>query len=97
MVRSGKKGRLGNIKRVKKRWTIRRVPKRCYKSCFLYLGLFTEDYEINVHKLISLWVAEGFVQSRRDEKIQDVAEDYLEDYIQRSMLQLALKLFGCYF
>ncbi|KAF9626522.1 hypothetical protein IFM89_034456 [Coptis chinensis] len=56
-----------------------------------------KDYEINVHKLISLWIAEGFVQSRRDEKIQDVAEDYLEDYIQRSMLQLALKLFGCYF
>ncbi|KAF9624499.1 hypothetical protein IFM89_011542 [Coptis chinensis] len=54
------------------------------KPCFLYLGLFPEDHEIDVNKLISLWVAEGFVQSRRDEKMEDVADDYLEELIQRN-------------
>ncbi|XXG55016.1 hypothetical protein AAC387_Pa03g2756 [Persea americana] len=34
------------------------------KPCFLYLGLFPEDYEIKSKELIRLWVAEGFIQQR---------------------------------
>lgn len=56
------------------------------KSCFLYLGLFPEDYEITADRLILLWVAEGFVQPRGEENMEDVAEDYLEELIQRSMI-----------
>ncbi|KAK4368881.1 hypothetical protein RND71_012673 [Anisodus tanguticus] len=31
------------------------------KSCFLYMGVFPEDKEVNIGTLISLWVSEGFV------------------------------------
>ncbi|XXG55018.1 hypothetical protein AAC387_Pa03g2757 [Persea americana] len=34
------------------------------KPCFLYLGLFPEDYEIKSKELIRLWIAEGFIQQR---------------------------------
>ncbi|KAF5202432.1 Disease resistance protein rph8a [Thalictrum thalictroides] len=58
------------------------------KSCFLYLGLFPEDFQIKANRLIRLWVAEGFVLARGEEKMEDVAEDYLEELIQRSMIQV---------
>ncbi|KAJ4976371.1 hypothetical protein NE237_001477 [Protea cynaroides] len=57
------------------------------QSCFLYFGLFPEDYEISCSKLIQLWVAEGFIQERGDETIEDIAEEYLEELIQRSLIQ----------
>ncbi|KAJ4976870.1 hypothetical protein NE237_001976 [Protea cynaroides] len=57
------------------------------QSCFLYFGLFPEDYEISCSKLIQLWVAEGFIQERGDETLEDIAEEYLEELIQRSLIQ----------
>ncbi|OVA18807.1 Disease resistance protein [Macleaya cordata] len=58
------------------------------KSCFLYFGLFPEDHEIRAKKLIHYWVAEGFVQRRGEETMEDIAEDYLEELIQRSLIQV---------
>ncbi|XP_042519607.1 putative disease resistance protein At1g50180 [Macadamia integrifolia] len=58
------------------------------QSCFLYFGLFPEDHEIHSNKLIRLWVAEGFIQQRGDETLEDVAEEYLEELIGRSMIQV---------
>ncbi|XXG71055.1 hypothetical protein AAC387_Pa07g0393 [Persea americana] len=59
------------------------------KPCFLYLGLFPEDYKISSRRLIRLWIAEGFIQYRDNEILEDTAEDYLEDLVGRSMIQVA--------
>ena len=61
------------------------------KPCFLYLGLFPEDSEISVGKLILLWIAEGFVRQRGQESMEDVAQDFLEELVDRSMIQVAEK------
>ncbi|XP_058114689.1 probable disease resistance RPP8-like protein 2 [Magnolia sinica] len=58
------------------------------KPCFLYVGVFPEDYEISARKLIQLWVAEGFVPSRGAETLEEVAEDCLDELIQRSLIQM---------
>ncbi|KAL6323333.1 hypothetical protein AAG906_029340 [Vitis piasezkii] len=63
------------------------------KSCFLYCGLFPEDSEIWTDKLIRLWVAEGFIQRRGEEIAEDVAEDQLQELIDRSMIQVADRSF----
>jgi hypothetical protein len=65
--------------------------RRCLKRCFLYFGMYPEDFEIPVRPLIHLWVAEGFIQpvDRRD--LEDVAEYYLEELIDRSLIQVASK------
>ncbi|KAK6127627.1 hypothetical protein DH2020_038632 [Rehmannia glutinosa] len=34
------------------------------RECFLYLGMFPEDYEIPAWKLTLMWIAEGFIQQR---------------------------------
>lgn len=51
------------------------------KLCFLYMGLFPENYEISVKNLTWLWVAEGFIRSYSSKSLEEVAEDYLADLI----------------
>ncbi|XP_028098615.1 putative late blight resistance protein homolog R1B-8 [Camellia sinensis] len=66
---------------------------RHLKPCFLYLGAFTEDREISVQRLIWLWIAEGFIQKVGQKSLEEVAEDYLMDLIQRNLVIVARKRF----
>ncbi|EYU29848.1 hypothetical protein MIMGU_mgv1a017879mg [Erythranthe guttata] len=34
------------------------------KACFLYMGAFTQNYEVTPYQLINLWSAEGFLNSK---------------------------------
>ncbi|KAM3704044.1 hypothetical protein ACJW30_04G146500 [Castanea mollissima] len=61
------------------------------KPCFLYFGIYPEDFEIPMRQLIQLWIAEGFIQQTGMRKKEDVAEDYLEELIDRSLIQVAMK------
>ncbi|RZC48335.1 hypothetical protein C5167_041295 [Papaver somniferum] len=58
------------------------------KPCFLYMSLFPEDGEIRATKLFQYWIAEGFVEKRDQKTLEDVAEDYLEELIRRSLIQV---------
>ncbi|KAK6946337.1 NB-ARC [Dillenia turbinata] len=61
------------------------------KSCFLYLGMFPEDSEIRVKPLIRMWIAEGFISSQqidREENVEQAGEEYLQELIQRSLIQV---------
>ncbi|XP_014522592.1 disease resistance protein RPP13-like [Vigna radiata var. radiata] len=64
------------------------LPRRL-KPCFLYLGLFPEDFKIPVTPLLQKWVAEGFIQDTGNRDPDDVAEDYLYELIDRSLVQVA--------
>ncbi|KAL0425308.1 UNVERIFIED_CONTAM: putative late blight resistance proteinR1A-4 [Sesamum radiatum] len=56
------------------------------KPCFLYMGIFPEDYEIRVSKLIKLWVAEGFLKPITSQSLEEVAMKYLQDLIDRNLI-----------
>ncbi|XP_006345616.1 putative late blight resistance protein homolog R1B-17 [Solanum tuberosum] len=56
------------------------------RACFLYMGGFPQDREINVSKLIRLWIAEQFIKERRNKRLELVAEEYLEELIDRSLV-----------
>ncbi|GFS31373.1 hypothetical protein Acr_00g0016950 [Actinidia rufa] len=58
------------------------------KTCFLYFGLFPRDFEISAKQLVRLWIAEGFVQEKDKETMEEVGEDYLEDLIARNFVQV---------
>ncbi|KAK9987898.1 hypothetical protein SO802_028137 [Lithocarpus litseifolius] len=61
------------------------------KPCFLYLGLFPEDFEIPTKELIRMWMGEGFIsqiQQRggREDTMDDVGDRYLRELVQRCMV-----------
>ncbi|KAG6539112.1 putative disease resistance RPP13-like protein 3 [Zingiber officinale] len=60
------------------------------KPCFLYFAAFPEDYRIAAERIIQLWIAEGFIQTKDkvDQTMEDLAEAYLKDLTDRSMLQM---------
>nr|XP_009777084.1 PREDICTED: putative late blight resistance protein homolog R1A-3 isoform X2 [Nicotiana sylvestris] len=47
---------------------------------------FPEDMEINVSKLIRLWISEQFIKARSYKRLEVVAEEYLQDLIDRSLI-----------
>ncbi|XP_022859151.1 putative late blight resistance protein homolog R1B-17 isoform X2 [Olea europaea var. sylvestris] len=56
------------------------------KPCFLYFGTYDEDEKIPIHDLISLWVAEGFIEKEEQKCLEDVALKYLMELIDRSLI-----------
>ncbi|XP_051123225.1 probable disease resistance protein RF45 [Andrographis paniculata] len=56
------------------------------KNCFLYLGMFPEDHEISAWTLTRLWIAEGFVQHKDGESLEETAEGILNDLINRNLV-----------
>ncbi|KAF7046279.1 hypothetical protein CFC21_055313 [Triticum aestivum] len=57
------------------------------KSCFLYLSLFPEDFEIKRRRLVERWIAEGFIIARHGVSVEDVGNSYFNDLINRSLIQ----------
>ncbi|KAL0318595.1 UNVERIFIED_CONTAM: putative late blight resistance proteinR1B-8 [Sesamum angustifolium] len=58
------------------------------RACFLYLGMFPEDFEIPVRELIRMWVAEGFIQQKSSVSLEEIAENYLEDLVNRNLVMV---------
>ncbi|KAH9804396.1 NB-ARC domain-containing protein [Citrus sinensis] len=59
------------------------------KSCLLYFGLFQESCKVNCARLIRLWIAEGFVQYSKRPTSEQVAEEFLNELIDRSLVQVS--------
>ncbi|GMP78536.1 hypothetical protein CsSME_00034450 [Camellia sinensis var. sinensis] len=59
------------------------------KSCFLYFGITPEDYSISRARLIRLWIAEGLVEERKGNTLEEVAEGYLTELIDRCLVQVS--------
>lgn len=59
------------------------------KYCILYLSVFPEDYLIKRMRLIRLWIAEGFIEAKEGKTLEEVAEDYLKELLNRNLLQVA--------
>ncbi|KAL6544589.1 hypothetical protein OROMI_023451 [Orobanche minor] len=56
------------------------------KLCFLYMGIFPENYQISISKLYKLWVVEGFlrISQAKINEIQTV--EWLEELVSRSII-----------
>ncbi|KAH7674202.1 P-loop containing nucleoside triphosphate hydrolase protein [Dioscorea alata] len=60
------------------------------KPCFLYFAMLPQDSSlINARDLMLKWIAEGFIEARDEETMEEVAEEYLEELVHRSLIQVA--------
>uniref|UniRef100_A0A0D9XHH9 Uncharacterized protein n=1 Tax=Leersia perrieri TaxID=77586 RepID=A0A0D9XHH9_9ORYZ len=58
------------------------------KSCMMYFSIFPEDYEVHKDRLLWRWIAEGLVQEKRGLSLMEVAESYMDELVNRNMIQL---------
>lgn len=56
----------------------------------MYFGIFPEDYLVHEARLIKLWIAEGFVESKGDKTLEQVAKEYLNELICRNLVSFEL-------
>jgi len=59
------------------------------KSCMLYFGMYPEDYIIKRKRLTRQWMAEGFVKNEHTRPVEEVAEEYLTELVERSLVQVS--------
>ncbi|WVZ85501.1 hypothetical protein U9M48_032423 [Paspalum notatum var. saurae] len=57
------------------------------RTCFLYLGIYPEDFTIKRDDLIRQWVAEGFVHNIYGRNLEEDAKSYFNELINRSLIQ----------
>ncbi|KAL6008675.1 hypothetical protein ACLOJK_021901 [Asimina triloba] len=57
------------------------------KQCFAYCSIFPKDSKIDKDKLVKMWLAQGFIQSQGRREIEDIAEEYFDELVARSMFQ----------
>ena len=61
------------------------------KQCSLYLSVFPEDYLIKRMKLIRLWIVDKFAEEKQGLTMEEVAEEYLNVLVNRSLIQVVEK------
>ncbi|CAA2973977.1 late blight resistance homolog R1A-10 [Olea europaea subsp. europaea] len=59
---------------------------RHLKGCFLCMAIFPEYHNISISKLYKLWFAEGLLKSVKSKSLEDVAEGYLFDLVDRNLV-----------
>ncbi|CAO2143551.1 unnamed protein product [Urochloa humidicola] len=61
------------------------------KNCFLHCAMFPEDYKMNRRRLIRHWITSGFINEKENKTVEQVAQGYLSDLVNRSLLQVVRK------
>ncbi|KAH0645648.1 hypothetical protein KY285_034678 [Solanum tuberosum] len=57
------------------------------RQCFVYCAVFLKDTEIEKEKLISLWMAHGFLLSKGNMELEDVGNEVWKELCLRSLFQ----------
>jgi NB-ARC domain len=67
------------------------------KPCFMYFASFPEDYTIKAKSLMRLWIAEGFIPEVDNMTMEETAENYLEELVQRYLPLCEVSKFSSYY
>ncbi|XP_044952719.1 disease resistance protein RGA5-like [Hordeum vulgare subsp. vulgare] len=64
------------------------------RTCFLYLGMYPEDYEIMRDDLVRKWIAEGLVGNSHGKTLEDIGISYFNELVNRSLIQPVINYRG---
>lgn len=63
------------------------------KPCFVFCSLFPKDYEFRSELLVPLWIAQGYLKTRkRDENFEQMGMSYIRQFCSRSLSQVEMDL-----
>ncbi|EMS68462.1 Disease resistance protein RPM1 [Triticum urartu] len=62
------------------------VPEHL-KSCLLYLSMFQKGYEIRVDRLVSGWIAEGYIPEKANVTLQQQGEENVSELMERKLIE----------
>nr|GMC46835.1 disease resistance protein At4g27190-like [Ipomoea batatas] len=75
------------------KWSYDSLQGQQLKSCFLFLCLFPEDFEVDTYKLVQYWVAEGLIEEQQNFEQQQNEVLRIIDYLKDScLLETCLRL-----
>ncbi|KAF3791406.1 putative disease resistance protein [Nymphaea thermarum] len=61
------------------------------KRCFSYCSMFPKDRSISCSDLAKIWVGEGFILGRGQKEMMEVAGQYFDDLVDKSLLGVFYK------
>ncbi|XP_027336401.1 putative disease resistance RPP13-like protein 1 isoform X2 [Abrus precatorius] len=63
------------------------------KGCFAYCSIFPKNYELNKEMLVRLWMAEGLIQFRSNQSLEETGDEYFDELVSRSFIRKNTKYF----
>ena len=57
------------------------------RCCFTYCAVFAKDYLFSRGQLVFHWIAQGYIESKANMELEDIAEEYFEKLAMRSFFQ----------
>ncbi|XP_042427091.1 putative disease resistance protein RGA4 [Zingiber officinale] len=57
------------------------------KQCFAFCSLFPKNYSFSESKLISIWIAEGFIVPQGSIRMEELGNNYFHELVNRSFFQ----------
>ncbi|CAL4985344.1 unnamed protein product [Urochloa decumbens] len=61
------------------------------KNCFLHCAILPEDYTLKRRMIIRHWITAGFIKEKENKTLEQVAEGFLNELVNRSLLQVIKK------
>lgn len=58
------------------------------KNCFLCCAMFPEYYGLKRMMIIRHWITAVFIKEKENKTLEQVAEDFLNELVNRSLLQV---------
>ena len=64
------------------------------RRCFSFCAVFGKDYRISRDQLVLHWIAQGYIESKANMELEDIAEEYFEKLAMLSFFQDFVKDYG---
>ncbi|RDX94833.1 putative disease resistance RPP13-like protein 1, partial [Mucuna pruriens] len=57
------------------------------KGCFAFCSIFPKNYELDKETVVKLWMAEGLIQFKRNQSLEETGDEYFDELVSRSLIQ----------